>query len=123
VSDELIPTPTPTPTPTPEALPEVVSTILASPDADVPPDKLLELLQIWKIKVEKEIADYDEERSKLMVVYKRQKDMYDKWLSGRLKKVKKFDNLINGRKKVLIDVNKEINKLSETLSPPSNAQQ
>ena len=102
---------------TSEPLPEVVSTILANPNDDVPPEKLLELLKIWKEKVESEIAEYDGEKAKLYAIYKRQKDMYHKWLSIRLKKMKKFDNLINGRKKVLIDVNKEISKLSSEINP------
>ena len=34
--------------------------------------------------------------------------------------MKKIDVLINNRKKVLIDVNKEISKLIENQTPPSN---
>ncbi len=83
------------------------------------PEQMLEWMKVWKEKVEGEIALYESGKQKVYVVYKRQKDMYDKWLSGRLKKMKKFDGLINNRKKVLIDVNKEIAKLeSATLGTP-----
>lgn len=93
-------------------------TLLANALDDVSPEKLLECLTIWKVKVEKEIADYDARRGEVYTIYKRQKDLYDKWLTTPMKKIKKFDSLINGRKKVLLDVEKEINKLSATLIAP-----
>lgn len=104
-----------------EELPVVVSTILANPMDKVPPDKLVELLEIWKLKVESEISDYEAKKASIHVVYKRQKDLYDKWLSGPIGKMKKLDKTINGRKKVLMEVNKEINKLKESLTPTTNA--
>ena len=99
------------------SLPPVVSTILANPYDKVPPEKLLELLEIWKTQVEGEIAGHEKRKDDVYVVYKRQKDLYDKWLSGPLGRMKKIDKTIAGRKKVLIDVNKEINKLKESLTP------
>ena len=117
MSDEAVSTTTPET----GSLPPVVSTILANPNDEVPPEKLLELMVIWKEKVESEIADYEGEKAKVFTVYKRQKDMYDKWLAGPLGKMKKFDKVIMGRKKVLIDVNKEITKLKSAQTPPANA--
>ena len=102
-------------------LPQVVSTILANPMDKVPPEKLLELLEIWKVKVESEIAEFEAKKAGVYATYKRQKDLYDKWLSGPMGKMKKLDKLAAGRKKVLIDVNKEINKLRESLIPTTNA--
>jgi hypothetical protein len=93
-------------------------TLLANALDSVSPEKLLECLVIWKKKVETEISDYDERRGKIYDVYKRQKDLYDKWLTTPMKKIKKFDSLISSRKKVLIEVEKEINKLTTTLSTP-----
>ena len=98
-------------------LPPVVSTILANPNDDVPPEKLLELMEIWKGKVQEEISDYEGKKGEVYVIYKRQKDMYDKWLSGPMGKMKKFDKLIAGRKKVLIDIDKEINKIKGNQTP------
>lgn len=105
-------------------LPAVVSSILANPRDEVPPDKLLELMQIWREKILSEIAEQEGKKGEVYKIYKRQKDMYDKWLSGPMGKMKKFDKVISGRKKVLIDIDKEINKIKDRLSPPtSNAQQ
>lgn len=106
-------------------LPEVVSTILANPSDSVPPDKLLELMYIWKKNVEDAIAVHQAKKDAEYAVYKRQKDLYDSWLSTRSKSMKKIDILINNRKKVLIDVNKEIAKMVEAINnpPPADAQQ
>lgn len=100
-------------------LPPVVSTILANPNDEVPPEKLLELMEIWKGKVQEEISDYEGKKGEIYVIYKRQKEMYDKWLSGPMGKMKKFDKLIAGRKKVLIDIDKEINKIKGNQTPPA----
>ena len=89
--------------------------ILSNPSDDVPPEKLLELMEIWRGKVESEITDYESARGKVMDIYNRQKKMYDNWLSGPMKKMKKYDKIISARKKVLIDVKKEIEKLKSPL--------
>lgn len=98
-----------------------VSEILTNPYEVVPPEKLLTLLQEWREKVTEDISDYNNKKDKVYVVYKRQKDLYDKWLTGPLTRMKKFDKVITERKKVLMDVDKEINKLKETLNTKIDA--
>jgi len=83
------------------------------------PEQKLEWLIAWRTKVQGEIDDYNGEKDKLYAVYKKQKEMYDSWLSGRMKKIKKYDNLVMGRKKVLIDINKEIETRSAAIAPVS----
>lgn len=70
----------------------------------------------WKAKVQNEIDGYVAAREEIYKVYKTQKDMYDKWLSIKMKKMKKYDTVINQRKKVLIDINREIARLDGRLS-------
>lgn len=89
-------------------------TLISDYNEAISPEKLLGFMEMWKLKVEKEIQEYEDEKQKIYAVYKKQKDMYDGWLSVRLKKMKKYDVALNGRKKVLIDVNKEIAKLKST---------
>jgi len=69
-------------------------------------------LKDWSVRVEKEIHDYTTEKDKLYTHYKKQKDMYDRWLGIKMKKIKKYDVVVNNRKKVLIDIRREINTLS-----------
>jgi hypothetical protein len=71
-------------------------------------------LNEWRIKVQDEMAGYNEERDKLFAVYKKQKEMYDSWLSSKMKRIKKYDNVLNGRKKVLIDIDKELANLDKS---------
>jgi len=68
----------------------------------------------WKVKVQDEMAGYNEERDKLFAVYKNQKELYDGWLSSKMKRIKKYDNVLNGRKKVLIDIEKELANLEKS---------
>ena len=70
----------------------------------------------WKAKVQDEMSGYNEERDKLFAVYKKQKEMYDGWLSSKMKRIKKYDNVLNGRKKVLIDIEKELANLEKSTS-------
>jgi|APGre2960657444_1045066.scaffolds.fasta_scaffold197696_2 hypothetical protein len=70
----------------------------------------------WKVKVQAEMAGYNEERDKLFAVYKQQKEMYDGWLGSKMKRIKKYDNVLNGRKKVLIDIEKELGNLEKSTS-------
>jgi hypothetical protein len=93
------------------SLPPTVSTILANPQDKVPPEKLLELMEIWKAKINEEIAEYQTKKDGIYATYKRQKDLYDKWLAGPIGKMKKLDKTMAGRKKVLIDIDKEIAKI------------
>jgi len=77
-------------------------------------EQKLKWLNEWKEKVQQEISDYTAERDKVFAVYKKQKEMYDGWLNKKMKKIKKYDVVMNGRKKVLIDIEKEITNLSNT---------
>jgi len=106
---------------TKQELPPVVSTILANPNDNVPPEKLLELMEIWKGKVQDEIADYEAKKAEVYAVYKRHKEMYDKLLSGPIGKMKKLDKIMSGRKKVLMDIDKEIAKIKENQTPKTDA--
>ena len=94
-------------------VPEGKSTILADPNDRVPPEQLLQLLAEWKAKVESDVAELEAKKAKVHAVYKRQKEMYDKWLAGPLGKMKKFDKIINERKKVILDVEREIKQRKE----------
>lgn len=95
---------------------DVVAEILADPQGSISPEKLLILMEEWRTKVTSEVDEYNSKKDKVYVVYKRQKEMYDKWLSCPMKKMKKLDKIITERKKVLIDVDREISKLKETIS-------
>jgi hypothetical protein len=66
------------------------------------------LLNQWKNKVQGEIDDYTAEKNKLFDAYKKQKEKFDRLLAVKLKKTKKYDMVINSRKKVLVDIIKEI---------------
>lgn len=86
------------------------------PNGEITPDQKIYLLNEWKKKVEQELADYNAEKDKIFQAYKKQKDRFDKILGVKLKKMKKYDTVINSRKKVLMEVVKEI----ENLSTPSS---
>lgn len=75
-------------------------------------EQKLKWLNEWKEKVQQEIGDYTAERDKLYAVYKKQKEMYDGWLGTKMKKIKKYDVVMNNRKKVLLDIEKEISNLN-----------
>jgi hypothetical protein len=77
-------------------------------------EQKLKWLNEWKEKVQQEISDYTAERDKVFAVYKKQKEMYDGWLNKKMKKIKKYDVVMNNRKKVLMDIDKEITNLSNT---------
>lgn len=85
---------------------------LVNPNEEITDDKKVLLLNQWKLKVEDEINGYNVEREKIMDEYKRIKARMDKILGTRLKKIKKYDAVINGRKKVLSDILKEISTIS-----------
>ena len=77
-------------------------------------DQKLQWFKEWRVKVLKEIDEYTEEKDKLLTAYKKQKSMYDSWLAVKLKKIKKFDIFVTNRKKVLIDIDRELGTLSST---------
>ena len=88
--------------------PPVDTSVRIDPNEEITAAKKVILLNQWKEKVEKEIADYSTEREKIMVVYKKQKEQFDRLLGEKSKKMKKYDMVMNARKKVLTDIIKEI---------------
>jgi hypothetical protein len=81
----------------------------------VKPTKL-ELLNQWKLNVETEINGYNVEREKVMVSFKKDKEKFDRLLGIKAKKMKKYDVVMNARKKVLADIIKEIEKAQNELT-------
>jgi 23S rRNA A1618 N6-methylase RlmF len=72
--------------------------------------------------VEEELAEHQEKRDGIYKKYKAQKERYDAILSQPLKKMKRLDMFINTRKKVLLEVSKEIElatKKEETATDPA----
>jgi hypothetical protein len=90
------------------------SQVRIDPNEEITDAKKLILLNQWKDKVQGEVDDYTSEKNKIMDGYKKQKEKFDKLLAIKIKKMKKFDGLINNRKKVLVDIIKEI----DNLNPP-----
>jgi len=78
------------------------------PNEEITLEKKIILLNQWKEKVENEVSGYTTEKDKIMVVYKKQKEKFDRLLAVKSKKMKKYDIVINSRKKVLADIIKEI---------------
>jgi DNA-directed RNA polymerase specialized sigma54-like protein len=97
----------------------VDTSVRIDPNEEITPQKKVILLTQWKEKVEAEIADYTTDRDKIMAAYKEQKDRFDKILSKKMKKIKKLDSVLNGRKKVLLDINKEIDIAVKAPSEPT----
>jgi len=87
---------------------EDISQIRIDPNEEITEAKKLILLNQWKNKVQGEIDDYTAEKNKLFDAYKKQKEKFDRLLAVKLKKTKKYDMVINSRKKVLVDIIKEI---------------
>jgi hypothetical protein len=87
---------------------EDISQIRIDPNEEITEAKKLILLNQWKNKVQGEIDDYTAEKNKLFDAYKKQKEKFDRLLAVKLKKTKKYDMVINSRKKVLADIIKEI---------------
>jgi len=84
------------------------------PNEEPTVEQKLKWLTEWKEKVQQEISDYTAERDKLYSAYKKQKEMYDGWLGTKMKKIKKYDVVMNNRKKVLLDIEKEMSNLNKT---------
>ena len=87
---------------------EDISQIRIDPNEEITEAKKLILLNQWKNKVQTEVDDYTAEKNKLFDAYKKQKEKFDRLLAVKLKKTKKYDMVINSRKKVLVDIIKEI---------------
>lgn len=82
------------------------------PNEEITNEKKLILLNQWKDKVQSEVDEYNGEKDRLFQIYKKQKDKFDKILAVKLKKIKKVETFANARKKVLAEVVKEIENLS-----------
>ena len=98
---------------------EDVSQVRIDPNEEITEAKKFILLNQWKNKVQDEVNDYTAEKNKLFDAYKKQKEKFDRLLAVKLKKTKKYDMVINSRKKVLADIIKEIailepNKISDS---------
>ena len=100
------------------------TSVRIDPNEEITNTKKIILLNQWKEKVEKEIADYNAEREKVMAAYKGQKEKFDRILGVKVKKMKKYDVVMNARKKVLADIIKEIgiatNETDTTRTTPQN---
>lgn len=91
---------------------DTTTQVRIDPNEEITEAKKLILLNQWKDKVQREVDDYTTEKSKVMDAYKKQKEKFDKLLGVKIKKMKKFDGLINNRKKVLADIIKEIGNIN-----------
>lgn len=87
---------------------EDISQVRIDPNEEITEAKKFILLNQWKNKVQDEVNDYTTEKNKLFDAYKKQKEKFDRLLAVKLKKTKKYDMVINSRKKVLTDIIKEI---------------
>jgi len=87
---------------------EDISQVRVDPNEEITEAKKFILLNQWKNKVQDEVNDYTTEKNKLFDAYKKQKEKFDRLLAVKLKKTKKYDMVINSRKKVLTDIIKEI---------------
>lgn len=100
---------------------EDVSQVRIDPNEEITDAKKFILLNQWKNKVQAEIDDYTAEKNKLFDAYKKQKEKFDRLLAVKLKKTKKYDMVINSRKKVLTDIIKEIAILEPKSTPDSGS--
>jgi hypothetical protein len=100
---------------------EDISQVRIDPNEEITEAKKLILLNQWKDKVQQEVDDYTAEKNKLFDAYKKQKEKFDRLLAVKLKKTKKYDMVINGRKKVLGDIIKEIAILESQKTPDSSS--
>ena len=100
---------------------EDVSQVRIDPNEEITDAKKFILLNQWKNKVQAEIDDYTTEKNKIFDAYKKQKEKFDRLLVLNLKKTKKYDMVINSRKKVLTDIIKEIAILEPKSTPDSGS--
>lgn len=100
---------------------EDVSQVRIDPNEEITDAKKFILLNQWKNKVQAEIDDYTTEKNKIFDAYKKQKEKFDRLLVVKLKKTKKYDMVINSRKKVLTDIIKEISILEPKSTPDSGS--
>jgi|688.fasta_scaffold1977732_1 hypothetical protein len=91
---------------------ELFPEIRIDPNEELTAEKQLILLNQWKQKVEQELVDYGVARATIAQEFKVQKDRFDKILSVKVKKMKKYDTVMNSRKRVLVDIVSEIGKIT-----------
>jgi DNA-binding Lrp family transcriptional regulator len=82
------------------------------PNEEITDAKKVILLNQWRQKVEKELVDYSASKEVVAKAFRKQKERYDGILAVKIKKMKKYDMVINSRKKVLADIASEIDKLT-----------
>jgi hypothetical protein len=88
---------------------QVVGTaVRIDPNEEITLEKKIILLTQWKEKVDGEIAECTAEKDKIMTAYRAQKEKFDKLLAVKLRRVKKIDAVLSNRKKVLMEIVKEI---------------
>jgi hypothetical protein len=94
---------------------EPTQSVRIDPSEEITEEKKLILLNQWREKVELEISDYSAEKEKVMAVYKVQKEKFDRLLSDKIKRMRKYDTVMNARKKVLQSIVVEIDKITPKL--------
>lgn len=94
---------------------EPTQQVRIDPNEEITEGKKLILLNQWREKVELEISDYNVEKEKVMAVYKVQKEKFDRLLSDKIKRMRKYDTVMNARKKVLQSIVVEIDKITPKL--------
>jgi len=100
---------------------EDISQVRIDPNEEITDTKKFILLNQWKNKVQDEVNDYTAEKNKIFDAYKKQKEKFDRLLAVKLKKTKKYDMVINSRKKVLTDIIKEIAILEQQKTQDSGS--
>jgi len=100
---------------------EDISQVRVDPNEEITEAKKFILLNQWKNKVQDEVNDYTAEKNKIFDAYKKQKEKFDRLLAVKLKKTKKYDMVINSRKKVLTDIIKEIAILEQQKTQDSGS--
>ena len=96
----------------PQVTPE---TPQGTPTLDPTNEQRIQWMEDWKKKVQSDIDEYAADKEKEMVEWRRQKEMYDGWLNKRMKTIKKFDKLMNERKKVMLQIEREIATLNKKI--------
>lgn len=91
-----------------------IEQVRIDPNEEITDQKKVILLNQWKSKVQNEIDEYNSEKDKVYQEYKKQKEKFDKVLGVKLKKMKKIESFANSRKKVLVDIIKEIENLENS---------
>jgi glutaredoxin 2 len=93
-----------------------------TPTLDPTDEQRIGWMEDWKKKVQSDIDEYAAEKEKEMVEWRRQKEMYDGWLNKRMKTIKKFDKLMNERKKVMLQIDREIATINKKIQSKQGEQ-